>query len=529
MIAALAWKEYREQRAIWILMACLSVLLFVTISTLVHDNSVFLVLLTNYCLIAPTYGLVCGSMLLAGEREAGTLAFLDTLTGQRTRLWGTKLAIGAALTLGQAAVFTLLLPAVLSASHGPGLVNAVGLTLTVTGWALEALVCGLFFSALFRNALSAAGVAAVTLGLIWFVSTVYYGLFSPSDANDSFRLIHLALPILALVGSWRIFCQDDLSRSFGFPLRSDRPILPRLTARTSQFPLLALGAAGFLLGLLAPLSCLVLWPFLMLLIGAACGSRVAAGDSLVSPYPLPGVRPRSHAQRWALESAGWFAMAVCAVLLVLVGATVHVWLDETFNPSVSSGSDFDLIRLLLPKPRERLRLVLPAILGQSPRNEIFFGNSLLSPATLLFLAYGFGIGQILLLVLKDAAAVIITVLLTLAVGGFFLPDLVGTWSGLWLLLAVPALLATLVRAALDDQRQRVVRIRFRCEGPLPDMGALGTLLQGGSTGNDWQALVLNPDPQALERLRSAEGVSGFEETPVPIEEAFGALLGRREP
>ena len=34
-------------------------------------------------LVAWAYGLICGAMLLAGEREMGTLPFLDALPGLR--------------------------------------------------------------------------------------------------------------------------------------------------------------------------------------------------------------------------------------------------------------------------------------------------------------------------------------------------------------------------------------------------------------------------------------------------------------
>jgi hypothetical protein len=257
------------------------------------------------------------------------------------------------------------------------------------------------------------------------------------------------------------------------------------------------------------------------MIGAACGSGVSAGPWATAFHPLPAALLGHQARRWVLESVGWLAVALAAVLLILLGATAHFGFVETLNPPNLPG--------WVPQPKALSRSVsVQDIIGPSLRRGLFFGNPPLSLATLLFLAYGFGIAQILMLALRNASAVIITVFLTLAVGSLGFPGLVSTWSGLWLLLAAPAALLTLLRAALDDNRQRVLRIRFRFEGPLPDLAGLGAVLKHSRTGNQWQALILNPDGQALEELRSAEGVADYEETSLTYEETLNALLGRKE-
>ena len=50
------------------------------------------------------YGLICGAMLLAGEREMGTLPFLDALPGLRRQLWRAKCLAGVLLVIAQVAV-----------------------------------------------------------------------------------------------------------------------------------------------------------------------------------------------------------------------------------------------------------------------------------------------------------------------------------------------------------------------------------------------------------------------------------------
>ncbi len=82
MIRQLCWKEYREQRWIWLVVAAATVLLVFALAAILSPAGLDLtradartrtVALTALAVMAVVYGLVCGSMLLAGEREAHTL------------------------------------------------------------------------------------------------------------------------------------------------------------------------------------------------------------------------------------------------------------------------------------------------------------------------------------------------------------------------------------------------------------------------------------------------------------------------
>jgi ABC-2 type transport system ATP-binding protein len=86
----------------------------------------------------------------------------------------------------------------------------------------------------------------------------------------------------------------------------------------------------------------------------------------------------------------------------------------------------------------------------------------------------------------------------------------------------------LLTAPMEELRELVVRVRLRCEGPLPAASALGTVLQEQRMGGSWQVILRQPDRQALERLRWAPGVSGYEETSPGLEEVYCALLGRKD-
>ena len=86
----------------------------------------------------------------------------------------------------------------------------------------------------------------------------------------------------------------------------------------------------------------------------------------------------------------------------------------------------------------------------------------------------------------------------------------------------------LLAAPLDELRQRIVRVRLRFDERPPDPASLGTVLQRNGTGRMWQAVIQDPNREAMESLRAVAGICDFEETPLPLEETYLALLGRKE-
>jgi hypothetical protein len=252
VILTLAWKEYREHRTIWVAMAAMSALLVVGIGQAVAPSGFavavpdkLLPVIITALAMAGTYGLVCGGMLYAGEREAGTLTFLDVFSGQRPALWAAKLFLGVFLVVSQA----LLLAALVTYLGLPQPPRWLGLALqdseqsvvhgqwgappkpsalanwywTLTVVALEAYAWGLFGSALCRRVLSAAALAAVCMAFVWFL-----GSFGPPLV---FLLLRVILAGMAFVASAPIFCcqqwEDTGGGSSGPPPRS-RPYAPRL-------------------------------------------------------------------------------------------------------------------------------------------------------------------------------------------------------------------------------------------------------------------------------------------------------------
>jgi len=86
----------------------------------------------------------------------------------------------------------------------------------------------------------------------------------------------------------------------------------------------------------------------------------------------------------------------------------------------------------------------------------------------------------------------------------------------------------LLTATVDELRQRIVRLRLRYETQPPDPAPLGTVLQRNGSGRLWQAVIQDPNRNAVEMLRTATGIHDFEEAPLALEEVYCALLERKE-
>lgn len=86
----------------------------------------------------------------------------------------------------------------------------------------------------------------------------------------------------------------------------------------------------------------------------------------------------------------------------------------------------------------------------------------------------------------------------------------------------------LMSGTMEEMRQRIVRFRLRFEAQAPDADRLGKVLFRNGSGNHWQAVVQDPDRAAVEALRSLDTVFDFEETSLPLEEMYVAVLGNRE-
>lgn len=235
MILTLTWKEVCEHRAIWVAMAFLTSVLGFGLARIVAPTDAALATavatLTNLGLAA-AYGVVCGSMMLAGEHEAGTLAFLDIFLGRREMLWLGKWLIGTLLAVTQALTVALALYLMQQAppawcvavvgfgERGRGL-HALAIRPRPELWflllpvvTLEAYAWGMFGSALTRRVLPAAAVSAMVATPIW--------LFAICAASPVVLAVRAVAAGVVLLLSHVIFVMQERDPSFG-PARELEP------------------------------------------------------------------------------------------------------------------------------------------------------------------------------------------------------------------------------------------------------------------------------------------------------------------
>jgi ABC-2 type transport system ATP-binding protein len=84
----------------------------------------------------------------------------------------------------------------------------------------------------------------------------------------------------------------------------------------------------------------------------------------------------------------------------------------------------------------------------------------------------------------------------------------------------------LLSAPIDELRKRIVRVRLRCDGALPDLTGVGTVLEVEKSGKQVQAVLQDPAREALEALAVQPEVAEFEESGLSLEEIYTALLAR---
>jgi hypothetical protein len=307
MIGTLAWKEYREQRSVWLAMAVLGLVLLLCMLTYVDSpnhtspNRTDLALGTAAILVAFTYGLVCGAMLLAGEHESRTMTFLDILEGRRRRIWTTKVLMGAILTITEALVLA-------------GLVVSLGLC---------------------RSVLAAVAVAAVLLvfaspaGMV--AAHLIAGRFSP-HTDMLVTVAAAALTMAALAGSALNFCLPDWQRrSGGFTIaHASRRAAPSgvrailwLTCRQAPVGIVALTAASLVLGAAVPGNGLILWPVVSLLLGVGCGMAVFAGEEASEAHRFLGDQRLPVGRIWAVKTFCWLIVATLLAIVAFLSARAH--------------------------------------------------------------------------------------------------------------------------------------------------------------------------------------------------------------
>jgi hypothetical protein len=431
MTAVLLWKEYRQQRAVWLAIAALAVLLTgCVLAWMGHrsewgtDEQDTLRAGLNgmlLCLVV-VYGIVSGALLLASEKEEGTLAFLDNLVGWRGPLYARKLAAGVALTLSQCAALTGL---ALGLRFGSW---EVLILLPLVG--LNALAWGLLGGALCRGVLSAILTAVGLMAASWILGIFarYYVVM---------LLLETAVGFTAGYASWRIFCRDDrirqparswVQRKLGRVFPASWRVVLWLALRQGRW-VLAGGAVGVLaLGVaLSETWGVVVWPLGTLLLGLVFGLAAFCPDQRGGHKFLGAQRiPLGH--YWTVKTLLW-AIALC-------GAEFLAWqvyeLSRASAQTVGKGPSLDSPSYWI---------------GQWRTNSY---TAISTSSVWLFLGlwplYGFCFGLCLgQLVRRPVLALILSGALTPAVVAVWVPSLLLGGFPVWQAAVIPCLLLLTAR------------------------------------------------------------------------------------
>jgi len=84
----------------------------------------------------------------------------------------------------------------------------------------------------------------------------------------------------------------------------------------------------------------------------------------------------------------------------------------------------------------------------------------------------------------------------------------------------------LLTDSIEGLRKRLVRVRLRFHNTPPTPAVLGTVLEHEVSGRLWQAVLQDPNPVEMEKLRCRGDILDIEESPLNLEEMYTALLAR---
>lgn len=496
MTSMILWKEYREQRLVWLALLALAVLVLVGLPLLVghdlnRDRSFTELMLLGAALLGWTYGMVSGAMLLAGEREAGTDTFVEGLPGPRLNLWIAKAGAGALLLLAYAVAVALLAQ---TNQQLPGWTVVPMLLLVLLGGAIG-LGWGLLASSAAGSVLSAIGVAILGQIAYYFVghAILYVLLLSVVwllDLPDAAPAVLAGLILFNLLplplSAW-VYARTDRLREDGVT-PAEVQVTDRTGWRQWRSALWLVWRQGRALLFTLPLVCLLagvlaisnmagFYPLLSLGVGVLCGVSLLL-DEQGGAYRFLGAGRFPLARLWLVKLLSRVGLAGLCLILLLLPACVA-----------------DISQILVPQKNEPQLHQLAAHVFGTP----LIGYTI--PTGLLLLGpviYGFVLGHLAGIYLRKAVvALVVAYGLGLLPLALWLPSMVAGGLHGWQVLAAPAVLllatVTLLGAWVNE--------RLNTGWPLLRLAAAGLLAIGLTAGalayRVWEVPDV-PEPQGFE-------------------------------
>jgi len=471
----LMWKEYRVQRAFWISLAVLAVLLMLLACASVSYPETRVRWQFGIALVLPAlFALGCGAMLFAAEREGGTYDFQRSLPIRPVQLLLGKGVFALTSTLLMF-VITWLAAALLGSLTGFTLGDAIG---NLWAWAIRGRLPGLgshyapgavsvffalelflwatLFSLLLRRPLTAAIVAVPAAAVT--VEIMTWTVHSP----DYFARYAAILPLRAMVAAVLALLDAGLClrwlgehgatsarRSLAEASSGQRPLPLRTNCGARVVARLIWENWRQSRGLLLALAALTV-P--LILVCVKCAMYVRAGESLESilppqvdgmvavllalaSFPLVGAITFHGDQRG--QSYQFLADRGVPPRLVWLGRQVPAWLATALLSVLISAIAVMLVTMLATQPK-------------TPGGEHFELAVKASVVVILFIALlGLASGQFCSMLLRNGfLAAFFSLVLT---------GILALWSGLmwlwgmnwlWSILPIPLalLLATWLRA-----------------------------------------------------------------------------------
>lgn len=436
MIRAMLWKEWREQRTVALAVlsfGALSLYLTAQFADPVGGGSAWerggpreLMAVA----LAYLAGAVSGAILLADEKEVGTLEFLDTLPCRRRTLWVGKAVAGGLITIFQCGVLALTAVA-LGSTDDRMSPQSYGLLVVLVG--VLAYAWGTFGGALARSTLGAVfqgsvlGFAAGFLIAIPFVAAFGSRGFARAYGTPLFTYYGCWV-VAGLAGSALQFTALDQRRAIARRGRVvDRPVprkpwltgfraLSWLTVRQAVYVLAGIGAFALIVGsfMLAPeAQPLFIWPGVTLAVGVLAGVTTLGEEQVRGVARFWAERRLPLGRLWLVKTGFHFLLAAGGALLIGV-----------FVYAASPSLPF----------RSRLPMEL--------RPEMFRFLA-------LGLVYGFVVGHLAGMVFrKTVVAGLVAAVTAATLAGLILPSVVGGGAARWQVWAPAAILLATARLLL---------------------------------------------------------------------------------